>query len=305
MSDEIFISSKTLDGDGIATRDSEIAREVYNHLTSAGHKVFLSTISLESTGSSAYKRAIDEALDRAAVLIAVGTSSDNLESRWVRYEWDSFFNDVLSGVKPDGRVFTYVENVDTRELPRALRQTQTFAHSPDSLRRLRNFIGRSVSERADEKKSIPDASKIQADSPKVFISATSEDRDVVESLATIMEGAGFNVMQVDHVLQPGDDWSQEIGVMIRQCTFFIPIISQHTESTKEGFFRREWLLASERSMGMAFDRPFIFPIILGDVGIPRYIPPTFQKIQWTRLTDDVPADFVAILTHHAHRLRHI
>ena len=29
----------------------------------------------------------------------MGTSDDNLDSQWVRYEWDSFFNDISSVMK--------------------------------------------------------------------------------------------------------------------------------------------------------------------------------------------------------------
>ena len=62
-------------------------------------RVFLSTRWLEERGEAQYKMAIDTALEAAQVLIAVGTSVANLESRWVRYEWDSFFNDILCGRK--------------------------------------------------------------------------------------------------------------------------------------------------------------------------------------------------------------
>jgi hypothetical protein len=140
MNCEIFISSKTTDAQGHATADSVLAREVHDYLTLRGHTVFLSTVSLAQLGIDAYKKAIDDALDSARVLIAVGTSVENLESQWVRYEWDSFFNDVLSGVKPDGHVFVYVDGIPTTRLPRALRQRHVFLHSPDSLADLGNFV---------------------------------------------------------------------------------------------------------------------------------------------------------------------
>lgn len=44
----------------------------------------------------------------------------------VRYEWDSFVNDILSGVKPDGQIFGYVENTSISSLPRALRPSKVF-----------------------------------------------------------------------------------------------------------------------------------------------------------------------------------
>jgi hypothetical protein len=54
-------------------------------------------------------------------------------SEWVRYEWDGFYNDILSGVKAGGKLFTYVAGLRTAQLPRTLGQTQTFIHSSESL----------------------------------------------------------------------------------------------------------------------------------------------------------------------------
>lgn len=129
-----------MDGNGQRTRDNILAEELYHGLTSRGLRVFFSNISLEQHGVAAYKKAIDDALDRTRVLVAVGTSEPNLNSQWVRYEWDSFFNDILAGMKPEGKVFAYTENVKTRELPRALRQTQCIEHEPGAVNRLYNFI---------------------------------------------------------------------------------------------------------------------------------------------------------------------
>jgi|SRR6516225_5872889 len=140
MSNDVFISCKNLDEHGVQTRDAQLAAEVYDFLTGKGLSVFLSTFTLEQLGVSAYKNAIDQALDSASVLVAIGTSTDHLNSEWVRYEWDSSYSDILSGVKPNGKVFTYIEGMTTAALPRALRQTQTFFHLSESLQKLFNFI---------------------------------------------------------------------------------------------------------------------------------------------------------------------
>ena len=75
---DVFISFKNLDKKGVPTRDAALANEVYNFLTSKGLSVFISTVTLESLGVSNYKKAIDEALDAASIMVAVGTSTDNL-----------------------------------------------------------------------------------------------------------------------------------------------------------------------------------------------------------------------------------
>jgi hypothetical protein len=137
---DVFISHKQLDEHGLPTRDSQLARELHDYLSMRGLSVFLSSVTLEQLGAAAYKSAIDDALDDSRVLIAVGTSVQNLKSTWVRYEWDSFFSDILCDVKPDGRVFTYIEGIGCSSLPHALRQVQSFMHAPDAPSRLYNFI---------------------------------------------------------------------------------------------------------------------------------------------------------------------
>ena len=137
---DVFLSCKNLSQDGTPTPDSLLAQELYEFLSGRGLSVFYSNRSLERLGISAYKRCIDDALDSAQILVAIATSAENLESQWVRYEWDSFINDILSGGKPEGRVFVFVHNVEVATMPRALRQSQTFQHGPGSIERLYNFI---------------------------------------------------------------------------------------------------------------------------------------------------------------------
>jgi TIR domain len=137
---DVFLSHKNLEVNGQPSRDAALAQELYDHLSGQGLRVFLSSVSLELLGVAAYKKAIDDALDSAQVLVAVGTSAENLESQWVRYEWESFFNDILSGRKPKGRVFSYVAGVPVNALPRTLRQNQVMVHQAGSHGLLYNFI---------------------------------------------------------------------------------------------------------------------------------------------------------------------
>lgn len=137
---QVFISVKNLDDDGTPTPDSEIARELHADLQARGLVSFLSLVSLEAMGTAEYKATIDDALDHADVLVAVGTSPENLLSRWVRYEWDSFFNDIISGVKPEAKVFSLVSGIEPARLPRALRQNQTFDYQKGGMEYLGNFL---------------------------------------------------------------------------------------------------------------------------------------------------------------------
>ena len=81
-----------------------------------------------------------ESLDAATVLVVVATSAKNVKSKWVKYEWNSFFEDILADVKPDGRVFTYLNGVSPKELPINLRQVQSFEEGDEGLAKLHRFI---------------------------------------------------------------------------------------------------------------------------------------------------------------------
>ncbi|MCL2386715.1 MAG: toll/interleukin-1 receptor domain-containing protein [Defluviitaleaceae bacterium] len=129
---DIFISFKNSDSDGNQTLDSKIAEKCYNYLSAKGLNVFFSNIELEAIGTADYTKAIDDALDSSQFLIAVGCSRDNLDSRWVRYEWNGFLNDIRSNVKSNAQVFVLYQGMSVNELPRALRQQQAFDASDDS-----------------------------------------------------------------------------------------------------------------------------------------------------------------------------
>ncbi len=124
-----------------------LASYIHRILMTRGIRVFYSGFSLEKLGVSDYKKAIDRALDSARVLVVVGTSVDNLNSEWVRYEWDSFFNDILSGRKPEGRVFAYLDGVRPSDLPRALRQSQAIIDGPGSFDHLYAFVSNAIADR--------------------------------------------------------------------------------------------------------------------------------------------------------------
>lgn len=121
---KVFISYKrTVDGE--ITKDAEIAKALYNALISAGYKTFFSEESLSVLGADRYKEMIDQVLDHCSVLVVVGTSVDNINSSWVKYEWDSFYSDILSDRKK-GRMFSYVDRINPHDLPRTLRSLQSF-----------------------------------------------------------------------------------------------------------------------------------------------------------------------------------
>lgn len=141
---EIFISFKCRDENKNFTKDYEIAKDLYAQLTQKGYSVFFSTKSLEIIGSSRYKADIDAALDQAKILIVVGTNVEYMSSQWVRYEWDSFYNDFLSGIKKDAALFTLTQNISTNDLPRTLRNVQNFEY-PQDLSKIFDYVSNLIS----------------------------------------------------------------------------------------------------------------------------------------------------------------
>ena len=133
---EVFLSFKNSDANGNSTKERAMADELYNALANRGIGVFYSNETLSVCGAAQYKAEIDNALDEATILIAVGTSRESLESSWVRYEWDGFFNDVLSGQK-EGHLFSYIDDMSPSDLPRTLRQLYVVKGkaSPEQFRR--------------------------------------------------------------------------------------------------------------------------------------------------------------------------
>ena len=191
---QVFISVKNLDEDGNQTRDADIARELHTYLESEGISSFLSLVTLEAMGAAEYKGTIDDALDSAAVLVAVGTSPENLASRWVRYEWDSYFNDIISGIKPEGKVFSLISGFDPSRLPRALRQTQTFEYEKGGIEYLHNFLvnslvlNKTIQERDQEKKARQDLEEVvnflidlfKSSNPTETLGETLTARDILD-----------------------------------------------------------------------------------------------------------------------------
>ena len=138
---DVFISFKNSDSKGNKTKDSIIAEKLYGYLTEKGLSVFFSNVELEFIGKAQYTRVIDDALESSQFLIAVGCSHENLNSQWVRYEWESFINDVRSGIKTNAEVFVVYQDMTINQLPRALRQNQAFnAGEATSYEKLCNFI---------------------------------------------------------------------------------------------------------------------------------------------------------------------
>jgi TolB-like protein len=118
----------------------------------------------------------------------------------------------------------------------------------------------------------------------VFLSYASEDTAAAGHICEALREAGVEVWFDRSELRGGDAWDQTIRQRIRDCRLFVPIISSHTDARSEGYFRREWKLAVDRTEDMAGDVTFVVPVVVdGTSSATARVPPKFREVQWTRL----------------------
>jgi TolB-like protein/Tfp pilus assembly protein PilF len=118
----------------------------------------------------------------------------------------------------------------------------------------------------------------------VFLSYASEDGAVAERVATGLRAAGIEVWFDRSELRGGDAWDRQIRKQIHDCALFIPIISAHSQGRLEGYFRREWKLAADRTHDMAEEKAFLVPVVIDDTSERHAsVPDKFRDVQWTHL----------------------
>jgi hypothetical protein len=120
--------------------------------------------------------------------------------------------------------------------------------------------------------------------PTVFLSYASADRDAARVLKDALPAFGLEVWYDESDLGGGEIWDQKIRKQIRECDYFMPLISAQTEARHEGYFRREWRLAVERTLDMADDHAFLLPVVIDDTSQSgARVPEKFLSVQWIRV----------------------
>jgi TolB-like protein len=131
----------------------------------------------------------------------------------------------------------------------------------------------------------------------VFVSYASDDREAARSIGDALTSFGLDVWLDQSELGGGDAWDQKIRKQIRECDYFMAIISARTEARLEGYFRREWRLAVERTLDMADDHLFLLPVVIDDTNETRArVPEKFLAVQWTRLPEGRPTPALEALS---------
>jgi TolB-like protein len=125
--------------------------------------------------------------------------------------------------------------------------------------------------------------------PTVFVSYASEDREAARRIGAALPEYGLEVWYDESELGGGDAWDQKIRRQIRECDYFMALVSARTESRREGYFRREWRLAAERTLDMADDHPFLLPVTIDDTEATQArVPEKFQSVQWLKVPEGYP-----------------
>ena len=123
----------------------------------------------------------------------------------------------------------------------------------------------------------------------VFLSYASQDAEAASRICEAMRAEGIEVWFDRSELRGGDAWDQQIRRQIRSCGLFLPIISSNTQERQEGYFRREWKLAAERTRDMAAGTAFILPVAIdGTSDMDALVPEEFLQVQWERLPGGEP-----------------
>jgi TIR domain/SIR2-like domain len=118
----------------------------------------------------------------------------------------------------------------------------------------------------------------------VFISYAREDLAAVQQLKAGLDAAGIKAWFDMERLESGDDFARKIRGNVARCGYFIPVISATTQRRVEGWFRREWNWAVDRTEGMLAGARFILPVCIDDTPEKgAHVPEQFLKTHWTRL----------------------
>ena len=115
---DVFISSKSL--------DYSIAEKIYDFLVANGYRVFLACHELDKLGEAEYSEEIDKVLDMTTHMIVVSTDITHINSKWVKFEWSTFCNDLKCGYRKGNLITILSPTIPIRNLPASLRHKQSF-----------------------------------------------------------------------------------------------------------------------------------------------------------------------------------
>ena len=118
----------------------------------------------------------------------------------------------------------------------------------------------------------------------IFLSYASQDAEIARRICDALQALGLKVWFDQSALRGGDAWDASIRRQIKECTLFVPVISANTQAREEGYFRREWNLAVNRTLDMADGKAFLLPVVIdATIDANARVPEKFREVQWTHL----------------------
>lgn len=263
---DVFISSKS--------EDYPYAEDVYNFLCDKGLRVFFADKELEKMGEDEYGNAIDEALDATAHMIVVASSCEHVKSKWVKYEWRTFRNDINSEYR-EGNLLTVLIGIEPKVLPAGLRHQQSFNFDGFCDGRILNFL------------------KIDHDYD-VFLSYSRKDQALALGLYESLKLLGLKVFYDMKSLSSGVDFNEQIVSCMEKSKYFVPILSHHLDSEIDvpTFYRREWAKAIDISK--SYGRRFLIPIVEEGVNVlSPFVPREMQDCDYIQYSKEQDISSIA------------
>ena len=127
----------------------------------------------------------------------------------------------------------------------------------------------------------------------VWLSYASQDAEAARRICDARRAADIEVWLAQAELRGGDAWDRQITQQIRECALLVAVILANTDSRDEGYFRREWRVAVDRTRALADDKAFLLPVVIGGRADGKARAPNkFREVQWCRLpSGETPAAF--------------
>jgi TolB-like protein len=123
----------------------------------------------------------------------------------------------------------------------------------------------------------------------VFLSYASQDADAAKRICEALRAVGIEVWFDQSELRGGDAWDRHIHKQIHDCRLLIALISSNTEARDEGYFRREWRLAIDRTLDMDENKTFLVPVAIDNTSErSAAVPEALHRVQWARLPGGHP-----------------
>lgn len=138
MGYQVFISFKNTDNNEF-TQDRQVSEALYKYLSERGIKTFYSNVTLFDFGESAYKEVIDDALDEVRLMVVIGSKKDYLTSKWCKYEWFTYQQNILSNIVK-GSIVTYLGEMALSDVPTGIRHFQSFKLNETPVETVGDFI---------------------------------------------------------------------------------------------------------------------------------------------------------------------